>query len=176
MTGRDARIRSHVSLAELGHGDRVAVWTLRQIVGGTRSCFGRNGDMTCGLGRDFWTIAVAMHEGLARMENGQIGKLHLGQPGSLVLTKDERSLLQALAAAQLGDEGAMHSSLYAITLDWRARSSLALAVMTLAASLAVAGNWLTDAAAPQYLPGAALLVARHHDADMGMVQVAWPRS
>jgi hypothetical protein len=73
-------------------------------------------------------------------------RLHFGPPGSLVLTNDERALLQSLAAAQCGDERTVHASLPDIAPDRQVRSSLASGVMTLAASLGIAGYWLTDAA------------------------------
>ena len=144
MAVPNARTRSDSSFADLGHSERVAVWTLRRLLGRSSPCFGRNGDATYGLGGDFQTIAVAIREGLARMARRRRVRLHLGQPSSLVLTKDEQSLSQALVAAQCGDESAVHTSLFDIAPDRQVRSSLAVGVMALAASLGVAGYWLTD--------------------------------
>jgi hypothetical protein len=132
-------------------------------------------DANCGLGVDFETVTDAIREGLTRMAERRAGRLHLGQPGSLALTEDERSLLQALAAAQCGDETTVHASLHGVTSDWRVRSSLASAVMTLAASLGTAGQWLMDPPPTPCLPPAALLVARHHGTDIGTIQVSWPQ-
>jgi hypothetical protein len=147
MLGRGSATQTGASLADMGCSERLAVWTLRQIVGGSRSCFDKYGDVNCGLGRDFRTIAVAMHDGLTRMaERRTQRRLHFGPPGSLLLTNDERALLQALAAAQCGDERTVHASLHDIAPDRQVRSRLASGVMTLAASLGIAGYWLTDAA------------------------------
>jgi hypothetical protein len=157
MTRRDAK--SDASVADFCLSERVAVWTLRQLVGRSRTCFGRDGDATCGLGCDFQTIAFALHEGLTRMAERRNRRLHVGQPSSLALTMDEWSLLQALAAAQRDDERGVHASLQGMAPDCQVRSSLVTGVMTLAASLGIAGYWLADVAPTECPPAAVLLVA-----------------
>jgi hypothetical protein len=52
MLGRGSATQTGASLADMGCSEHLAVWTLRQIVGGSRSCFGKYGDVNCGLGRD----------------------------------------------------------------------------------------------------------------------------
>jgi hypothetical protein len=98
-----------------------------------------------------------------------------GIPESLVLTKTERRLLHAIAAAQAEDAEVLDNYLYKLALHREARSRLAAAVTTLAACLAIQGHWLPRGAESRAIPAAALTVARTHGWDMQAVRVAWPR-
>lgn len=56
----------------------------------------------------------------------------LAQPGSPLVTKDERRLLRALAAAQTGDEAVLDNHLYKFALAALPRARLAQAMWALA--------------------------------------------
>ena len=90
------------------------------------------------------------------------------------MTKDERRLLNALAAAQVEDAELLDNYLYKLALDRTARAHLAETVTHLAACLAVHGYWLQRPAGLIPIPAAALAVARAHGQDMDDVRVAWP--
>ncbi len=57
---------------------------------------------------------------------------HMAQPGSLAMTKDERRLLRALAAARAGDEVLLDNYIYRFALDLTVRAWLAASLRALA--------------------------------------------
>ena len=97
----------------------------------------------------------------------------LAQPHSTILTRDERTLLRALAAAQAGDEMVLDNYLYRIALDRQQRARLAEAVRALAAALELAGVILPVTPALK-LPAPALRVGVLHGLLLDDIDVSWP--
>ncbi|HWA79568.1 MAG TPA: hypothetical protein VG848_04565 [Acetobacteraceae bacterium] len=175
--------------AQGGYGERLAIWTLRRIAEGPGPCLLSRGeasssgpphddlrqaDISWGPGQDLRKVAAAVRVALDEMGRQGAGRLRLGCPGSLALTRHERGLLRALAAAQSGDEERVDNCLYKIALDRQVRRHLATAVTMLAAALAAAGHWLADAAPAWPLPAPALPVAKLHGRPLRSGEVAWP--
>lgn len=90
------------------------------------------------------------------------------------MTKNERRLLNALAAAQAEDAELLDNYLYRLVLDRTARARMAEAVTQLAACLAVHGYRLPRPLGMIPVPAAALAVARRHGQDIDDIRVAWP--
>jgi len=90
---------------------------------------------------------------------------------SPALTKGERRLLHAVAAAQREDAEMLDNYLYKLALDSGVRSRLAEAVTSLAACLAMQGHRLTRPAGCLCIPAAALTVARAHGWDVDVLSV-----
>jgi hypothetical protein len=145
----------------LTEGERLAIWSLRQAVAGSRCC---RAGRTRGIERDLAEMAAVFQDVFKPSD--------LGTPESLTLTKSERRLLHAAAVAQAEDAGLLDNYLYKLALDRDLRARLAGAVTTLAACLALQGHWLTRPAG--CLPAAALTVARLHGWDMEALSVDWP--
>ena len=101
----------------------------------------------CGLGSDGGILEPSMD--LARAEEAFCSFLvateqdigarepYFAHPSSPLLTKDERRLLRALAAAQAGDEALLDNYLYKFALGPLPRAQLAQAMRSLAAALTV---------------------------------------
>lgn len=91
-------------------------------------------------------------------------------PGTVAITKHERSLIRATAAAQDTDDTLMDNFLSRLAPHPRARPVLARAVTTLADSLSSSGHWLSEAP----FPAPALGLLRLRGIDPGRLRVAWP--
>ncbi|MBO1324467.1 hypothetical protein K2X14_04770 [Acetobacter sp. TBRC 12305] len=98
--------------------------------------------------------------------------LILAPPGTVRITRHERRLLRATAAAQDEEDMLMDNVLYKLAPHPQARPALARAVTVLANSLAGCGHWLS---APP-LPAGALGMMRMRRVDLARVRVAWPVS
>lgn len=98
--------------------------------------------------------------------------IQLNPQGSLGLTKDERRLLRATAAAQAGDLAVLDNYLFRLALDRTLRCRLADAVTRFGAILAVRGHWLTNPGSVA-IPAGALMVARARGRDMAEIRVTW---
>lgn len=77
---------------------------------------------------------------VAAQQTGRAREPHFAHPNSQLLSKDERRLLRALAAAQAGDEVLLDNYLYELALDPLTRAQLAQAMWVLAAALAAQGH------------------------------------
>jgi hypothetical protein len=177
MAGDRNTMHSGASPSETSYGERLAIWTLRRIAGGSRSCFApdvSSGDVPWGQGQDFREVAVAVQVAQDEMRRHGSGRLQLGCSGSLALTQHEQRLLRALAAAQGGDDARVDIYLRKIAPDGQVRQPLAAAVTALAAALAAAGHWLADAVPAWPLPAPALPVAKLHGRTVRAGEVAWP--
>ncbi|MCQ8242435.1 hypothetical protein [Rhizosaccharibacter radicis] len=101
--------------------------------------------------------------------------VRLARPDDPLVTRDERGLLHAVAAAQRRDDAVMDNYLVRMAPGGAARARLADAVRALAGLLAASGRVV---ASPQImcwsLPAAALTVARLHGHDTSMIPIAWP--
>jgi hypothetical protein len=136
--------------AALGQGERLAVWTLRRIVHGARSC-GLSGDTASrrsDIAADLARMADCLRDVLAQQRRSGLRPLRIDPPGSLCLTRDERRLLKAVAAAQADETGVLDNHLYRLALVQPARTRLAEAMTILAAALAVQGHWIPQPAMP----------------------------
>jgi hypothetical protein len=101
--------------------------------------------------------------------------VRVAEPDDPRLTRDERGLLQAVAAAQRDDEAVMDNYLVRIAPGTGPRARLAAAVRVLARSLARSGRLLASREVVYWsLPAAALTVARLHGHDTSAIEVAWP--
>jgi hypothetical protein len=167
-------MHSGASPSETWYGERLAIWTLRRIAEGSRSCFAPDSDVSWGPGQDLRKVALALRTALDEMRRHGSERLLLGCSGSLALTRHEQRLLRALAAAQGGDDERVDNYLYKIALDRQVRQRLAAAVIALAAALAAAGHWLADVTPAWPLPAPALPVAKLHGRIVRAGEVAWP--
>ncbi len=107
-------------------------------------------------------------EAMLRLQNAG---LLVAPPGTFVMTRHERRLLQATAAAQAENDALVDNYLFKLAPHPRVRPPLTNAVTALATTLAAWGHWLV----PLTLPAAALRVAQLHGRDLGTISVAWPR-
>jgi hypothetical protein len=76
---------------------------------------------------------------------------YFAHPSSPLLTRDERRLLRALAAAQAGDEALLDNYLYKLALGSSPRAQLAQAMRALAAALTVQGHRVPSSKAQQVM-------------------------
>ncbi|HEY0185058.1 MAG TPA: hypothetical protein VGC09_19830 [Rhodopila sp.] len=90
------------------------------------------------------------------------------------LTKDERRLLRAVAAAQNEDSELLDTFVHKLAMGRGGRRHLAGVITNLAACLAVQGYWLPRPTELIPVPGPALTVALAHGRNMQTVRVAWP--
>lgn len=157
----------------LSRAERVALCALRRAVRGD-VC--PNDAVIClfGLGRDQARVRarfLAAWEGSAAL---CAQALPVRAPGGWGITKTERRLLRAVAAAQAENFWLLDNYLYKVALEPRVRHRLAAAMEALAAALAVHGYWLAHPVDMLPVPGSALRVARTHGRDLQMADIAWP--
>jgi hypothetical protein len=121
---------------------------------------------------DLETIGALFRVAHGTMLALQGAGLTIAMPGTAAVTRHERRLLRAAAAAQAEDETLVDNYLFKLAPHPRARPPLTHAVTVLATSLATSGHWLS--AFPLLAP--ALQVARLHGVDLREISVAWERS
>ncbi len=133
----------------------AAVWGLRQLAGGFR-CSSWEAPLQGGLTRDLMQAGAAFAGFCNQPETA--GRIELGGAGWLSLTRDERRLLKALAAAQAGQDWRLDLTLFKLAPHPAARRLLAEAISMLGAALALLGHWLPapSATEPAALPPAAM--------------------
>lgn len=90
------------------------------------------------------------------------------------ITKTERRLLRALAAAQVENTALLERYLCFFIARARPRHRMAMAMEALAAILAVHGYWLPQPDDSFPIPAAVLMLARAQGRDLEMVNIAWP--
>jgi hypothetical protein len=155
-------------------GQRLALCVLRRAGGGQRGCALAVGEAR-GLVGELSDATAALAELLQPpCAPGCIRAVQLEAPGSGTITKDERRLLNVIAAAQAGDDGLADNYLYRLALERGARARLATAAARLGACLAVYGYWLPSPATTMPMPAAALCVARRQGVDVHDMTIAWP--
>lgn len=101
---------------------------------------------------DLQTVGVLFREAQATMLGVQGAGLLVGCPGVLALTRHERRLLRAAAAAQADDDRLVDNYLFKLAPHAEARPALTRAVSVLATSLALAGHWLPALPVPESVP------------------------
>jgi hypothetical protein len=161
----------------LSFGEWLAVWTLRWIVHEPSPSSPDSDGAAPGTYADLLRAEASLRSFVAAARQGSRGvrEPRLARPVDPVLTRDERRLLRALAAAQAGNEALLDNFLYKIALDRPLRAVLADGVRALAAALAAQDHRLTMVGAQQRLvPAPALAVARTHGRALDEITVAWP--
>ncbi len=158
----------------LTDAERLAIWALRRVMGCARCCFSAAGADPGKIESELATMTAVFRDLFRRRDRDRGFSVQIGVPESMVLTKDERRLLNAIAAAQAEDHELLDNYLYKLALDHKARSRLSEAVASLAACLAVQGYWLTRPLGAVPISGAALAVARAHGREVQDMRVAWP--
>lgn len=157
-------------------GEQLAIWALRRVRNDEGSRFSATANARWSLERDLVEVIATLRDLIGERDKSSSRgcSVQLGLPESMALTKDERRLLDAVAAAQAEDSELLDNYLYKLALDYKARSLLAEAVTRLSACLAVQGYWLPKPLGSLVVSGAALTVARVHGRDIQEVRVAWP--
>ncbi len=157
----------------LSRAERVALCALRRAVRGD-VCPSDAVICLFGLGRDQARIRARFLAAWGGSAALCLQALPVRDPGGWGITKTERRLLRAVAAAQAENFWLLDNYLYRIALEPRVRHRLAAAMEALAATLAVHGYWLAHPVDMLPVPGAALRVARTHGRDLEMASIAWP--
>jgi hypothetical protein len=188
---------------DLSCGERLAVWTLRRLAGPPRP----TGRAQAGLfmpcfRRDFDDVTAAFRAVGDRMAALKVRMPDIGMPGAQALSTTETRFLDAIAAAQAGEDTSVLRLLRRVAPCRPVLAPLASAITLLGACLAGAGHWLprrngADETPPSVrdddgrgddlhganrrptdLIGAGCLtvLARWHDLDMGRTHVMWPRA
>lgn len=94
------------------------------------------------LGADLQEAGALLRRAHGMMLRLQGSGLRVAPPGAAALTRHERRLLRATAAAQTDDIWIMDNYLFKLAPNRHARPALALAVTTFAFSLATMKHWL----------------------------------
>lgn len=142
-------------LSDLPCGERLAVWTVRRLVGPVHpmpSCSGAAGlsvNARSALGlflpcnrREFADVAQAFHNALAWMARQRLPLLDIAMAGVMHVTDVERRLLAATAAAQAGHDDEARIALRDVSDHDGVVTRLMPAITLLGACLAGAGYWL----------------------------------
>jgi hypothetical protein len=163
----------------LSFGEWLAVWTLRWIVLEPSASSPDSDGAAPGAYADLLRAEASLRSFVAAARGGSRGvrEPRLARPVDPVLTRDERRLLRALAAAQAGNEALLDNFLYKIALDRPLRAVLADGVRALAAALAAQDHRLpmVGVGGQQHpVPAPALAVARTHGWALDQITVAWP--
>jgi hypothetical protein len=93
---------------------------------------------------DLAAVAASFRQAHQRMLEVQGAGLVTALPGTVPLTRHERRLLRATAAAQAEDDELMDAYLYTLAPGQEVRPHLACAVIVLATKLAIAGHWFPN--------------------------------
>lgn len=147
----------------------------RFVIGALRRAL--HGRPLCALGaaagdRDMEAAEAAVRAALRPRPPARLRAVHLNPPGCLGLTKDERRLLRATAAAQAGNLPVLDNYLFKLALDRDLRGPLADAITRFGAILAVRGQWLSGPSS-WTIPAGALMVARARGRDVAGLRVSW---
>ncbi len=144
--------------AQLESCQWAAVRNLRRLAQEQNSCLGSGSDVLPPGAEMAWAKNAYRVFLAAAQQAPGLRAPRLARLDSPELTKDERRLLRALAAAQENDQPVLDNYLYKFALDRQHRVGLADAVRALAAALAIAGFRLPTMAIP-CSPAPALRVA-----------------
>jgi hypothetical protein len=154
-----------------GAGGDAAGWAVnavRRSLHGSRACAAATRRLP-GFLTDLEAVGSLFRTAHETMLDVQGVGLIVAPPGALDVTRHERRLLRAAAAAQAEDDGLVDNYLFKLALHPQARPPLARAVTALATTLAVSGYWLSAF----LLPAPALHVARLHGVDLRRIAVLW---
>jgi hypothetical protein len=154
-----------------GAGGEAAGWAVnavRRSLHGSRGCAPAARRLP-GLATDLDAVGSLFRTAHETMLDVQGVGLIVAPPGALDVTRHERRLLRAAAAAQAEDDGLVDNYLFKLALHPQARPPLVRAVTALATTLAISGYWLSAF----LLPAPALQVARLHGVDLRRIAVLW---
>ncbi|MBV1834986.1 hypothetical protein [Novacetimonas pomaceti] len=145
-------------LSDLPCGERLAVWTVRRLVGPARqipSCsvgpdgagLSVNARPPLGLflpcdRREFADVARAFDNALGWMSRHRLPLPDIAMAGVMRVTETERRLLAATAAAQAGHDDDARAALHDVSAHEGVAARLMPAITLLGACLAGAGYWL----------------------------------
>jgi hypothetical protein len=148
--------------------ERFVIESLRRALHGPSPCASQVPDSD----RDMVATEAVIRAAFLPQPPSRMRVLRLNPHGSLGLTKDERRLLRATAAAQADDLAVLDNYLFKLALDRTLRDQLADAITRFGAILAVRGYWLTNPGG-RSIPAGALMVARARGRDMADIRVTW---
>ncbi len=154
------------SLLAFGGSERFVIESLRRALHGPSPCARHAPD------RDMEAAENVIRAAFLPQHSSRMRALQLNPHGSFGLTKDERRLLRATAAAQADDLAMLDNYLFRLALDRTLRCQIADAITRFGAVLAVRGYWLTNPAA-RTIPAGALMVARAQGRDLTEIRVNW---
>ncbi|WP_041249586.1 hypothetical protein [Gluconacetobacter diazotrophicus] len=135
-------------LNDLSCSERLAVWTLRRLAGPPHPAGGqRTGRAPAGLfmpcfRRDFDDVTAAFRTALNRLAVLKMQALDLGLPAAQTLSTTESRFLDAISAAQAGEDARVRGMLRRVIPHRHVLAPFAAAVTLLGACLAGAGHWL----------------------------------
>jgi hypothetical protein len=148
--------------------ERFVIGSLRRALHGSSPCTLRAPDSD----RDMAATEAIIRAAFRPRQPSRMRAIQLNPHGSLDLTKDERRLLRATAAAQAGNLAILDNYLFKLALDRTLRCQLAEAITRLGAILAVRGHWLTSPGS-WAIPAGALMVARARGRNLAEIRVTW---
>jgi len=170
--------RSSRRMMIMTDNERVAVRLLRRMLSSRTTTVTDERLPEPGIAADALEAATPlMCQAFHRLDRSGTTGPQIADPEEPALTRDERGLLDALAAAQHPDDAVLDNYLIRLAPARAPRAQLAEAVRALADVLAASGRLLTSPSALCWsLPAAALTVARLHGYEPGLDAIDWPRS
>jgi hypothetical protein len=156
------------SLLASGAAERFAIESLRRALRGPWPCASRAPDTD----RDMAATEAILRAAFLPQPPCRMRTIRVSLHGSLGMTKDERRLLRATAAAQADNLAVLDNYLFKLALDRSLRCRLADAISRFGAILAVRGHWLANPGG-RTIPAGALTVARARGQDVSGIKVAW---
>jgi hypothetical protein len=154
--------------------DEAAGWAIsviRRSLHGARDCKTPVTQNLRAFLTDIEAVGALFRNAQEAMLRLQSAGLVVAPSGTIAMTRDERRLLRATAAAQAEDDTLLDHRLFKLAPHPRARPPLIKAVTALATTLGASGHWLI----PLALPATALRVAQLRGLDLGTISVDWPR-
>ncbi len=135
---------SGAELLQLDYAERLAVWSLRQLIGRELPrCASRSARTARSFGDDLALLGPIFREALYEIKQAGDEHPHVDGCASLAVTRDEHVLLRCLAGMQHGWHQA-ERPLVIIIPERRGREFFEAALQALAAALAACGYWLSD--------------------------------
>ena len=101
----------------LAPAERTAVWALRRVVFDAQGCGSPMTSPPWSMAGDLARMAGTFAAVFAGRDQAGLRPLRVNPPGSLGLTKDERRLLNAVAAAQGDDPALLDNYLFKVVAD-----------------------------------------------------------
>lgn len=157
--------------------ERVAIRLLRRMLASRAAAVPDDRLPEPGIAADALEAATPLIcQAFGRLDRAGTAGPQIADPEAPALTRDERGLLDALAAAQHPNVAVLDNYLIRLAPARAPRAQLAEAVRALADVLAASGRLLTSPSVCWSLPAAALTVARLHGYEPGLDAIDWPRS
>lgn len=135
--------------------ERLAIWTFRCVDQTSHTCMARDSKFA----RDLQPVIKALQAFQTHMMAQRQAGLRLAATGSRHVTRDERRLLRAVAALQVGAVELADNLLFRFAPSQSIRPGLTQAVTVLAATLGAEGHWLDQPPEPWVFAAGALPAA-----------------